>query len=404
MRLLAARVTAAAVIALTPVAAGTATAAAPEPTPAPLLTTANAIPNDYVVSLNRGVDPVRFVQEAGVKAKFTYTAAFNGFAATLTEQQLRTIRHTYGVRGVAQDGTVTAPPTPAKDVQSKSPANSWGLDRIDQRYLPLDGNFSANNSAQEVTAYILDTGIEYNHAEFRERLGTRARLGFDAFGGTGADCNGHGTHVAGTVGGTTVGVARKVKLVSVRVLNCEGTGPWSGIIAGFDWVARNARQPAVLNASLGGARYLPVNEAATAVSDRGVLPVIAAGNDNRNACDYSPASADLGDERHRNRVVTVGATNRFDEETPFSNWGPCLDIYAPGQDIISARLGGGTVPMSGTSMAAPHVAGVAALYKHDHPNALPAEVADFLDDESTKDIVENLSDDSPNKLLFTAGL
>ncbi|MEU9234968.1 S8 family peptidase [Streptomyces subrutilus] len=391
MRQLAARVTVAAVIALTPMAAGSATAAAPEPTPAPLLTTANPIPGSYIVSLNRGVDPVSFAAELGLRAKFTYTTAFNGIAATLNEQQLRAVRHTYGVRGVAQDAQVTAPPTPARDVQTKAPANSWGLDRIDQRRLPLDNSFSVNHSGQGVTAYIVDSGIDFTHADFAGRV----RAGFDAIGDgrNGADCNGHGTHVAGTVGGTTFGVARKVNLVSVRVLNCEGRGPWSGIIAGFDWVARNARQPAVLNASLGGDRYEPMNEAATAVSDRGVLPVIAAGNENRDACRVGPASAA--------RVVTVGATDRFDQETDFSNWGECLDLYAPGRDIVSARLGGGSVALSGTSMAAPHVAGVAALYKAVHPNALPAEVTNFLDDWSTKDLVQNLSDNSPNKLLFT---
>ncbi|MFD7910616.1 S8 family serine peptidase [Streptomyces sp. NPDC059752] len=191
-------------------------------------------------------------------------------------------------------------------------------------------------------------------------------------------------------------MARKVTLVSVRVLGCNNRGSWSGIIAGFDWVANNIRQPAVLNASLGSDRLEAVNAAVTAVSDRGVLPVIAAGNDNTDACRVSPESAA--------RVVTVGATNGFDEETDFSNWGTRLDLYAPGKDIISARLGGGSVALDGTSMAAPHVTGVAALYKSEHPNALPAEVSDFLDEVSTKDIVQNLSDDSPNELLFTDGL
>ncbi|MFF3806763.1 S8 family peptidase [Streptomyces sp. NPDC002032] len=218
-----------------------------------------------------------------------------------------------------------------------------GAGPIDQRFLPLDNNFSAHGSGQGVTAYIVDTGIDFTHSEF----GGRAVRGFDAIGDgrSGADCNGHGTHVAGTVGGTTYGVARKASLVSVRVLGCDGRGAWSGIIAGFDWVARNAHQPAVLNASPGGDRLESVDAAATAVSDRGVLPVIAAGNDNRDACRVSPASAA--------RVVTVGATNRFDEETDFSNWGECLDLYAPGQDITSARLGGGSTVLSGTSIPAP---------------------------------------------------
>ncbi|MEU9374770.1 S8 family peptidase [Streptomyces sp. NPDC048255] len=395
MRLLAARLTTAALLTLTSVGAATASADTPEPTPAPLLTSANAIPGSYIVTLAKGIDPTNFAREVGVQPKFTYTQALNGFATTLTENQLRAARVTRGVVSVEQDATVTAPPVPATGAGTKAPANSWGLDRIDQRRLPLDNDFSAFGSGQGVTAYILDTGIDFSHPEFRDG---RARPGFDAIGDgrNGQDCNGHGTHVAGTVGGTNYGVARKSSLVSVRVLGCDGRGSWSGIIAGFDWVAQNARQPAVLNASLGGDRSVAVNAAATNVSDRGVLPVIAAGNSNIDACTVSPASA--------LRVLTVGATDRYDQETDFSNWGTCLDIYAPGKQIISARLGGGSVALDGTSMAAPHVAGVAALYKAEHPNALPAEVADFLDDVSTKDIVQNLSDNSPNKLLYTDGL
>ncbi|MFD3698553.1 S8 family serine peptidase [Streptomyces sp. NPDC058646] len=393
MRLLAARLTTAAILTMTSVAAGSASADTPEPTPAPLITSANAIPGRYIVTLDKSIDPVTFAAEVGVKPTFTYAAALNGFATPLSANQLKAARVTRGVLAVEEDATVTAPPVPAAGVGTKSPAASWGLDRIDQRRLPLDGDFSADTSGQGATAYILDTGIDYTHPDF----GGRARPGFDAIGDgrNGADCNGHGTHVAGTVGGTTFGVARKSTLVSVRVLNCEGSGSLSGVIAGFDWVARNARQPAVLNASLGGPRSNAVNNAATAVSDRGVLPVVAAGNANVDACTISPASAA--------RVVTVGATNRFDEETDFSNWGECLDIYAPGQDIVSAKRGGGSVSLNGTSMAAPHVAGVATLYKAQHPNALPNEVANFLDDESTKDVVQNLSDNSPDK-LFTDGL
>ncbi|MGW3327061.1 S8 family peptidase [Streptomyces virginiae] len=393
MRLLA-RLATAVLLTVTPVAAGSAATAAPEPTPVPLLTSKNAIPGQYVLTLDRTTSPARVAAALGVKPKFTYTSALHGFAATLTAEQLRTARVMAGVKSVEEDANVTAPPTPVKQGATRSPAHSWGLDRIDQRFLPLDDNFSAHGSGQGVTAYVVDSGIDFAHPDFDGR----AVRGFDAIGDgrMGADCNGHGTHVAGTVGGSTFGVARKATLVSVRVLGCDGRGAWSGIIAGFDWVARNARQPAVLNASLGGDRSTAVNNAVTAVSDRGVLPVIAAGNDNRDACQVSPASAA--------RVVTVGATNRFDEETDFSNWGECLDIYAPGQDITSAKLGGGSVALNGTSMAAPHVAGVVALYKAEHPNALPAEIHNFLSDKSTKDIIENLSDNSPNQLLFTNGL
>ncbi|KOU18489.1 S8 family peptidase [Streptomyces sp. WM6368] len=393
MRLLA-RLATALLVTLTPVAAATASAAAPEPTPAPLLTAANPIPESYIVTLDKSASPAKVAAALGVKAKFTYSSALNGFSATLTEKQLQAARKTPGVKSVAQDALVTAPPAPASGVATKAPSNSWGLDRIDQRYLPLDNEFSPNTNGQGVTAYILDSGIDFRHTEF----GGRARAGFDAIGDgrNGADCNGHGTHVAGTVGGETFGVAHKVSLVSVRVLGCDGRGPWSGIIAGLDWVANNARQPAVLNASLGGDRFEPVNDATNALFNRGVLPIVAAGNDNIDARRVSPASTP--------NAVTVGATNRYDQETDFSNWGEALDLYAPGQDIISARNGGGSVALNGTSMAAPHVAGVAALYKAAHPTATPTEVANFLKNQATEDVIQNLSDNGPDKLLFTNGL
>ncbi|ARE75911.1 S8 family peptidase [Streptomyces sp. NPDC059558] len=393
MRLLA-RLATALLVTVTPVAAATASSAAPEPTPAPLLTAANPIPESYIVTLDKSATPAKVAAALGVKAKFTYSSALNGFSATLTEKQLQAARQTAGVKSVAQDALVTAPPAPAAGVATKAPSNSWGLDRIDQRFLPLDNEFSPNTNGQGVTAYILDSGIDFRHTEF----GGRARPGFDAIGDgrNGADCNGHGTHVAGTVGGETFGVAHKVSLVSVRVLGCDGRGPWSGIIAGLDWVANNARQPAVLNASLGGDRFEPVNDATNALFNRGVLPIVAAGNENVDARRVSPASTP--------NAVTVGATNRYDQETDFSNWGEVLDLYAPGQDIISARNGGGSVSLNGTSMAAPHVAGVAALYKAAHPTASPTEVANSLKNEATPGVIQNLSDNGPDKLLFTNGL
>ncbi|MFD6891184.1 S8 family serine peptidase [Streptomyces sp. NPDC059957] len=398
MRLLA-RAATAALLAVTPVAVGSASAdAAPEPTPVPLTVSANAIPGQYIVTLEPGYDPAKVAERLSLKPKFLYTKAMNGFAVPMTKLQLDIARVSLGVKSVETDAKVSAPsrvPTTATSATAlRGPSASWGLDRIDQKELPLDNTFTTQGNGAGVTAYILDTGIDYKHDEF----GGRATFGFDAIkdGRDGLDCNGHGTHVAGTVAGKTYGVARKASVVSVRVLNCEGTGDFSGIIAGLDWVAKNAKQPAVLNGSLGGDKSTVLNDAADAVTDAGVLPVIAAGNSAKDACGVSPASA--------GKVVTVAASNQWDEETSFSNWGSCVSLYAPGEAVVSAKLGGGSVALNGTSMAAPHVTGVAVLYKQANPAATPQDIAAYLDDESTKDVLNSVSKSSPNRLLFTNGL
>ncbi|MDX2564533.1 S8 family peptidase [Streptomyces sp. TX20-6-3] len=368
--------------------------AGPEPTPAPLVTAANAVPGQFIVTLDKAIDAAKATEQLGLKPTFVYDKAINGFAAPLTAQQLDIVRKTPGVASVEEDAVVHTSPQLSTPAVPRSPAATWGLDRIDQWSLPLDSDFTTQGNGAGVTAYILDTGIDHNHDEF----GGRATFGFDAMGDGryGQDCNGHGTHVAGTVAGRTYGVARKANLVSVRVLGCDGRGSYSGMIAGFDWVAKNARQPAVLNGSLGGDRSVALNNAATALATAGVLPVIAAGNSSKDVCEVSPASA-AG-------TVTVAASNVWDEETSFSNHGRCVDLFAPGQDVVSAKLGGGSVAMSGTSMAAPHVAGVAALYKAQYPTASPAEISQWLDGNSTKGVLNNLSTGTPNKLLYTGGL
>ncbi|MFI8368213.1 S8 family peptidase [Streptomyces sp. NPDC085466] len=368
--------------------------AGPDPVPAPLETAANAVPGEYIVTLGRTMNATKAAEKLKLKPTFVYEKAINGFAVPLTAAQLDIVRKTPGVMSVEEDAVAVAPPLPAAPVTGRAPAASWGLDRIDQSLLPLDNDFTTQGSGAGVTAYILDSGIDYTHDEF----GGRASFGFDAMGDgrAGRDCNGHGTHVAGTVAGSTYGVARKANLVSVRVLGCDGRGTYSGMIAGLDWVARNARQPAVLNGSLGGDRSTALNNATTALRAAGVLPVIAAGNSAKDACDVSPASAE--------GTLTVAASNQWDEETSFSNYGRCVELYAPGQDIVSARMGGGSVALDGTSMAAPHVTGVAALYKAEHPTATPAEVAQWIDGQSTKDVLSNVSAGTPNKLLYTGGL
>ncbi|TQK51630.1 peptidase inhibitor I9 [Streptomyces sp. SLBN-118] len=363
------------------------------PAPAPLYHSPKALKGRYIVSLSPSADPDEVVRKLGLTSHYSYKSALRGFAAPLTALQLKTVRTTPGVAAVEEDAEVTALPMEEAGAE-RVPAASWGLDRIDQRRLPLNSQFKVNGTGIGVTAYILDTGIDFGHSEF----GGRATYGFDVVGDgrRGRDCQGHGTHVAGTVGGATHGVARGVSLVSVRVLDCEGTGSWSGVLAGFDWVAENAVQPAVLNASLGGSKSVTVNEAATALSESGVLPVVAAGNEAADACNVSPASAD--------GVVTVAASGRNDKETDFSNFGDCVALYAPGADIVSAKLGGGSVSLSGTSMASPHVTGAAALYKAINPTAAPDQVAAWLNTWSTKNVLAGLSAGSPNKILYTDGL
>ncbi|MFJ1584306.1 S8 family peptidase [Streptomyces sp. NPDC088197] len=388
------------VLALTgPLVAGTpsASASASASGPAPLVRAADRVPGEYIVTLDKRIDPAGTAAKLGLKPAFFYNTVLNGFAVRLTPQQLTLVRGSLGVEAVEEDGKVAVPDpatASAPAVRQGPAASSWGLDRIDQRDLPLDGEFITTGNGAGVTAYILDTGIDYGHSEF----GGRATFGFDAVadGRDGADCNGHGTHVAGTVGGKTYGVATKASLVSVRVLDCRGNGDDSAVIAGLDWVAKHAVQPAVLNASIGGEKSPALNTATTALSDAGVLPVLAAGNDAKDACEQSPASAQ--------RVVTVAASNRSDEQSTFSNWGPCVNLYAPGEGILSAKLGGGSASRNGTSMAAPHATGVAVLYKQEHPAADPAETAEFLETTATRNVLTKLNPTSPNALLFTDGL
>jgi subtilisin family serine protease len=316
---------------------------------------------------------------------YRYSAALNGFAATLPVSSLLALRQNPDVEYIEIDQVVSIDST-------QSPA-TWGIDRIDQRNLPLSNSYTYNNTGAGVRAYNIDTGIRTSHNEF----GGRASVGTDTVGDgqNGNDCNGHGTHVAGTVGGSTYGVAKSVSLVAVRVLNCSGSGTTSGVIAGVDWVKANAVKPAVANMSLGGSVSSSLDTAVKNSIASGVTYAIAAGNSNKNACNYSPARVA--------EAITVGATTSTDARASYSNYGSCLDLFAPGSSITSAWYNSNTATntISGTSMATPHVAGVAALYLQSNASATPAQVRDAIVNNATTGKVTSAGSKSPNKLLFT---
>jgi aqualysin 1 len=358
---------------------------------APLLSSANAIEGQYIVVLNEGASPRSVAAVAGVSPRYVYTATVNGFAATLNAGQLNALQHNPNVAYIEQDQPVQA------SLVTQTGA-TWGIDRIDQRDLPLSTTFSYTNTGVGVHAYIVDTGIRLTHTQFTGRVTS----GFDAVdGGSADDCAGHGTHVAGTVGGTTVGVAKGVSLVAVRVLDCAGSGTTSGVIAGVDWVGNNAIKPAVANMSLGGGASTTLDNAVANAISKGVTFAIAAGNGNTGgkaqpACNYSPARVAS--------AITVSATSSTDAKASYANYGTCVDIFAPGNSILSAWYTSDTAgnTISGTSMATPHVAGVAALYLQSNPGATPAAVASALTAGATVGKVTNAGTGSPNRLLFTA--
>ncbi len=320
----------------------------------------------------------------GSKVHFRYQHAIKGFAATIPEQALQGIRHNPNVALVEADAVMTA------GAQSSPP--SWGLDRIDQRTLPLDALYNYPNLGSGVTVYILDSGIRFDHQEF----GSRARSGWDFVDSDAdaSDCHGHGTHVAGTVGGSTVGVAKNVNLVGVRVLNCTGSGTLSGVVAGIDWVSANHASPAVANMSLGGGYSAALNLAVANSIAAGIVYAVSAGNSNADASTASPASTPT--------ALTVGASTNTDVRASYSNYGSLVDIFAPGSGITSSTMTGTNTyaAWSGTSMASPHVAGVAALYLSANPNATPAQVESALKSSGTANVLTGIGTGSPNLLLY----
>jgi subtilisin family serine protease len=355
----------------------------------------NKVENSYIVVLDNKV-----VGEQGMfsiapyiadelsnthrgKLKHIYQNAINGFAVEMSPEDAEALSMDFRVAYVEEDGIVTADAT-----QSNPP---WGLDRIDQRNRPTNGTYVFNHTGAGVFAYVIDTGIRTTHTQF----GGRAANVFDAFGGNGQDCNGHGTHVSGTIGGSTYGVAKSVNLRGVRVLDCNGSGSNSGVIAGVDFVRTNHSNPAVANMSLGGGASSALDTAVNNLSNSGVAIAVAAGNSNANACNFSPARAA--------NAITVGSTTSTDARSSFSNFGTCLDLFAPGSSILSsyATSDTATATLSGTSMASPHVAGVAALYKQVNPSASSTTVRNAIVNGATTNVVTNAGSGSPNRLLYS---
>ncbi|MFH8612367.1 S8 family peptidase [Streptomyces sp. NPDC018029] len=354
---------------------------------------ADAIKGSYIVTLKNGSglkaatsQGKDLIAEYGGSVQKTFKSALNGYSAKLTETEAKRLAADPAVASVEQNQRLQSSAT-----QTGAP---WGLDRIDQTKLPLNGSYTYPDTAGSgVTAYVIDTGVRISHSE----ISGRAVNGYDAVDGdsTAQDGNGHGTHVATTIAGKTYGVAKKAKVVAVRVLDNNGSGTTAGVIAGIDWVTSNhaAGAPAVANMSLGGGASTSLDNAVKNSIADGVTYAVAAGNESTNAANSSPARVPA--------AITVGATSNTDARASFSNYGSVLDIFAPGVSIKAGWHTGDTATntISGTSMATPHVAGAAAIYLAGHTSATPAQVASALVNGATPSVVTNPGTGSPNRLL-----
>jgi aqualysin 1 len=348
---------------------------------------APSVKDRYIVVLKDSADSAAVAKEHGrkygVQDRLVYGSALEGYAGKIPPGQLAKVKNDPRVDYVEPDGV-------AHTFTTQSGA-TWGLDRIDQRTRLLSGTYTYTQTGAGVTAYVIDTGIRTTHSEFGGRASLGAEFVDDST--TADDCDGHGTHVAGTIGGTTYGVAKDVNLVAVRVLDCTGSGAWSWVLSGINWVTQQhaAGTPAVANMSLGGGAIQSVDDAVTASIADGVTYSVSAGNSNASACNYSPARTPT--------ALTIGATTSTDARASYSNYGSCVDWFAPGSSITSANMNGGSLTLSGTSMSSPHNTGAAALYLQGNPTATPATVRSNLASALTTGVVTG-SNSTANHLLY----
>ena len=340
------------------------------------------------------------------RLKHVYRSTLTGFAAKMDLRQVEKLKHDKRVLAIYPDEVVeleNSDPSDDPGTTNVQEFATWGLDRIDQRDKPLDRAYAYSSTGTGVNVYIMDSGIRYSHEEF----GSRASLGVDLVKTSpdeydeddpdlelGNDCNGHGTHVAGTVGGKFYGVAKNANLISVRVFSCVGRTTWSRIVQAIEWVTDNAVHPAVVNMSIGGGAYEPIDAALESSVAAGIHYIVSAGNSNNDACNYSPARA--------SGAITVGATYIDDAKANFSNFGYCLDVFAPGYEIFSAshKDDVSVVPKNGTSMAAPHVAGLAALFLQKNSAVTPAELQNKIILNSTPDVVQHVPE-GPRRIIYS---